>query len=166
MSVPKASVDEDCHILSRQYDVGRAGKVGGMAPEADSFGSEKPFDRLLRNGVLAPYQRHDGGALLAGENVRHLWLCDDSCGRNGDGSRIQGCNQRFGDSLGEQGWDGIPDLPCDLDLCPLEYEVVRETLEAGSFPVRDRSVLMRMQIAPLFRLEELRADGEGGPVPP
>src|SRR5262245_17032539 len=60
----------------------------------------------------------------------------------------------------------VADLPCDLDLRPDEAERVRERLEARRLPVRDRTVLVRMQIAALLRLEELRADRDGRPVPP
>ena len=62
--------------------------------------------------------------------------------------------------------NGIADLFRDFDFRPNENEIVREHLNSGRFSMRDGAMSVRMEVAPLFRFEELCADGDGRPVPP
>src|SRR5437899_12702233 len=59
------------------------------------------------------------------------------------------------DHGGETGWHGVPDLLRDLYFRAAEDELIREGLKSCGLPMRDRTILRRMQIAAFLGLEQL-----------
>lgn len=72
----------------------------------------------------------------------------------------------IGYASGKQRWNGIADLFGNFDLRTSELKIVRKGLKTCRFSVRDRPVLLRVEITPLFRFKKLGSNGESGSVPP
>src|SRR5258708_7576731 len=62
-------------------------------------------------------------------------------------------------------WHRITNLPCNVRFRTTEEVFVWERLQSCSFPVRDRSIKLRVKITTLFRLEKLGSYGKGGFIP-
>mgnify|MGYP002776994763 CR=1 FL=1 len=75
--VPEAAVDEDYGATLRQNDIGLAGQVFPVQPEAIAGGVEKLTNQQLRLGILAPDAGHIEGALGGGMDVGHRMLNAD-----------------------------------------------------------------------------------------
>jgi len=74
--------------------------------------------------------------------------------------------KNFRHPISQQGGNGIPNLLGNLDLSSQENKAIRKRLEAGSFSMSNGSVLIRMKIPTLFRLEEFGPYGKRGPISP
>lgn len=61
MVVPKASMDEDDRLLAGQYDIGAAGKVAPMQPEAVAEAVKQPPYGQFRRCVAALDSPHHFG---------------------------------------------------------------------------------------------------------
>jgi hypothetical protein len=59
VTVPEAPVHEDRFLATRQGDVGRAGQVAAMDPEAIAGSEQRSPHRQLRASVLRPDGLHD-----------------------------------------------------------------------------------------------------------
>lgn len=70
------------------------------------------------------------------------------------------------DSFCQQRRNGIPDLLGNLDLGPQKDKAVGKGLQAGGFPMSNRSMLFVVKISALFRFEELGPYREGRSIPP
>ena len=63
--VPEASVDEHGDSARGEHQVGLAGQVAAVEPEAQPPGVQVSADRHFGLGVLATHTRHDAAALIS-----------------------------------------------------------------------------------------------------
>jgi hypothetical protein len=64
------------------------------------------------------------------------------------------------DGMGKRGWDGISDLPCDVNLAPAPLVVRRESLQGRCLPMRDRAIERGVKVPTFLRFEELGPDSD------
>src|SRR5665647_2223928 len=81
----------------------------------------------------------------------------------GSGQRSQ--SDSPAQSTSELKGNGVADLPGYLGLRTHPQVVIGEALDPSCLEVSDRTMLSRVEIATLLRLEELRPDGHRWPVP-
>ena len=131
------------------------------------FAQQRSENQLGALVVAAPDARHELGPFFLRENIRHLKVLDcDSLGMRRDARGIQGGGDDLADALTQEGRNGVADLSCNLGLGSLKDEIIGEALQPCRLAVGDRSMLLRVQISPLLRLEKLGADRERGSIPP
>ncbi len=71
MPMPKTAMNEYNHLVSRQYDIGRAGQITDMQSVTEPHSMDYLAYDYFRLGVAARNSRHNPASFFLAEDVRH-----------------------------------------------------------------------------------------------
>jgi hypothetical protein len=160
--VPKATMNEDDSLLSREYKIGLSRQRSDIRTETEAFGAKKIAQEGLWSGIHAPHGRHTTGALFACEDIGH-----GHGRRSGPFFIVAGCKgeNMSAKALCKPNGYGVPDRLRDIMVRAMKDIVIRECLEARCLSKRNRAVLARMAVPTIRNTIAAPCQGGSGLVP-